>query len=87
MMKGQFIMNEKLFDKSYDYFVEHQTELAQSHHGKFAVVYDGTVVEISDDERAAFVKARKNYPAGSFLIRKCIRPEEESKAIFHSQVL
>ncbi len=80
-------MEDESFEKSYTYFVENQQRLAQTHYGKFVVIHDGEVKDFFDKEIEAFLSAKEKFAANSNIIRKCIRPEEEEKIVFHSQVL
>lgn len=68
------------------YFKEHQEEFAKDHHGQFVVIYENSVEGFYDNEMEAYLAAKAKFPPGSFLLRPCIRPEEETAAVFRSRV-
>ena len=70
------------------YFKEHQADLAEEHHGKFVLIHDQSTIGFYDSELDAYGVAKndKGYAAGTFLIRKCVMPEEETTQVFHSRV-
>ena len=68
------------------HFRDHQEELAKENPGKFVLIYNQTVEGFYDDETEAYLAGKKKFLDGTFLLRKCIRKEEETAAIFHSRV-
>ena len=68
------------------YFKEHQTQFARENHRKVVVIYDSDVFGFFDNELDAYMEATKQYQEGSFLLRRCLRPDEESEVVFHSRV-
>ena len=68
-----------------NYFRNHQEELVRDHHGKYVLIHDEQVVGFIDSELQAYSEAKKNYTPGSFLIRRCLKPEEETTHVFHSR--
>ena len=68
------------------YFKEHQTQFARENHRKVVVIYDSDVFGFFDSDLDAYMAATKKYREGSFLLRQCLLPEEEERAIFHSRV-
>ena len=68
------------------YFKERQEQFARENHGKVVVIYDSDVFGFFDSELEAYMAATKKYQEGSFLLRQCLLPEEEERAIFHSRV-
>ena len=69
------------------YFEEHQKELVKKHHGKFVLIYDGSVHGFYDSALDAHTGAvKRGVEPGTFLIRQCLRPEEEVTPVFHSRV-
>ena len=68
------------------YFRAKQAKFAQEHHGKFVLIHEEVVVDFFENELEAYNVAKAKYPPGSFLIRRCIKPEEETPAVFHSRV-
>ncbi len=68
------------------YFKAHQEKFATEHHGQFVVIYEDSVEGFYDDQLEAYLAAKSKFPAGAFLLRPCIRPEEETAAVFRSRV-
>ncbi len=68
------------------YFKKNQKKFAAEHHGEFAVIHGKEAEGFYEDQLEAYTSAKKKYPAGSFLLRPCIRPEEEDSPKFHSRV-
>ena len=69
-----------------EFFKAHQEEFAKDHHGQFVVICGDSVEGFYDDELDAYLTAKSKFPVGSFLLRPCIRPEEETAAVFRSRV-
>ena len=69
-----------------NYFRKHQKELARKHHGKYALIHGEQVDGVFDSELEAYSTAKKKYTAGTFLIRKCLEPKDETTQVFHSRV-
>ena len=76
-----------LLEKPLAYFRKHQEKFASEHHGEFVVIYEEDVEGFYKSELEAYTIAIKRHPDGSFLLRPCLRPEEESVAKFHSRVV
>ena len=69
------------------YFRKRQEEFARDKHEKYVLIHDETVGGFFDSSLAAFEAARgKKYLAGTFLIRPCLRTDEETVQLFHSRV-
>ena len=68
------------------YFRDHQEEFAKEHTGQFVLIYSQNVEGFYDDEIEAYVAAKRKFPEGTFLLRQCIRKEEEKAAIFRSRI-
>ena len=73
-------------EKPLAYFRKHQEKFASEHHGEFVVIYEEDVEGFYKSELEAYIVAIKKHPDGSFLLRPCLRPEEENVAVFHSRV-
>lgn len=74
-------------EKPLAYFRKHQEKFASEHHGEFVVIYEEEVEGFYKSELEVYTVAIKKHPDGSFLLRPCLRPEEEeSVAVFHSRV-
>jgi hypothetical protein len=69
------------------FFKEHQNEFADKHHGLSVLIHDRSVAGFYKSELDAYMAAeKKKFSPGSFLIRQCIRSEEETSVIFRSRV-
>jgi hypothetical protein len=69
------------------YFKEHQKELAEKHHREFVLIHNQSEVGFYESGGRAYeVAIERRLESGTFLIRQCLRPDEESVAIFHSRV-
>ena len=68
------------------YFKKNQEKFAKEHHGEFVVIHGEEVEGFYENQLEAYTSAKKKYPAGSFLLRPCLRPEEEETPTFHSRV-
>ena len=73
-------------DQALAYFRKHQGEFAKNHHGKLVLIHVETVEGFYENELEAYADAQEKFKPGEFLIRKCIRKEEEAPVIFHSRV-
>ena len=68
------------------FFKSIQSKLAQDHHGQFVVIHGESIEGVYESELKAYVAARKKIGSEPFLIRECIRPDEEFRHTFHSRV-
>lgn len=68
------------------FFRKHQEEFARDHHGQYALIHDQTADGFFDSELDAYVEGKKKCGVGNFLLRRCVRPEEEAAQVFHSRV-
>ena len=70
------------------YFEKNRDGFAKEHHGEIVLLYKEEVAGFYKNFSEAYAVAIKNkYPPGSFLLRACLRLEEETKPIFHSRVV
>ena len=73
-------------DAQIAFFKNKQVDLAEKHHGKVVLIYAKKVVGVYESELEAYTDAKNKYGTGGFLIRKCLKPEEETPQVFHSRV-
>ena len=73
-------------ERALSVFRENQDEFASNHHGQFVVIHENEVVGFFDDELEAYHEAKTRYGLGAFLLRQCLRPDEEDEPVFHSRV-
>ena len=68
-------------------FKEQQAMLASEHHEEFVLIHNESIVGFYPAGGDAYREATtKGLQSGSFLIRQCLRLEEEIPAVFHSRV-
>ena len=67
-------------------FEANQDKFANEHHGQFVVIHGDDIDGFYNDELQAYEAAKSKYGAGSFLLQRCVREEEEVAAVFHSRV-
>ena len=79
-------MAVKQLEREIAFFKSIQSGLAQDHHGLFVVIHGESIEGFYESELKAYAAARKSIGPEPFLIRECIRPEEEFRHKFHSRV-
>jgi hypothetical protein len=75
-----------MLEKEFQFYQDHQQELAEKYHGKFLVIRGQEVVGVYGSELEAYSAAKKSFPIGTFLIQKCLSRQEDPTQIFHSRV-
>ena len=80
-------MQNQVLDQNYQFFLDNRTKLLKKYTGQFVVINNEQVAGSYDDEQEAYTDALKKFGLGKFLIQKCIRKNEEPKAIFNSRVI
>ena len=73
-------------ERALQYFRAHQEEFAKEHYKQFVLIHDETVEGFYEDELSAYIAGKASHSEGGFLIRPCIKREEEKKIVFHSRV-
>ena len=73
-------------EKELAYFRDNQEKFAKEHPGQFVVIYNNNIDGFYNDEIEAYLIAKNKFQEGAFLLRQCIRKEEETAAIFRSRV-
>ncbi len=73
-------------DKPTAFFEQHREEFVKNHHGKIVVIHDTEVAGYFESEREAYLFAIEKFEEGSFLLRRCLKANEEHPAVFHSRV-
>ena len=71
-------------ERELELFKARQEDFAKNHHGKYVVIH-GDDIEFFDDEIDAYAYAKGAFGPGRFLLRQCIRQDEETVAVFHSR--
>lgn len=68
---------EKLsLQKEYAYFNSVLPKLKKESYGKFAVIYDGTLLNIYPTREEALKETVKTYKLGTFLVQQIVDEEE-----------
>lgn len=73
-------------DQPLEYFKRNREELVSEHHGEFVVIFEETVEGFYSDPVEAYTMAKKKHPEGGFLLKKCLKPEEEHVPLCRSRV-
>ena len=72
----------------FEYYLEHQKELAKEYEGQYLVIYDREVVGDYEDMGDALYDALdKGYEMGDFLLEKCSADPNSIVHTFYSRVL
>ena len=70
-----------------EYFKQHRADFVKEHHGKFVLIHGQMDHGFYDTALDAHTAAMKDKVSpGTFLIRQCLAPEEETVPVFHSRV-
>ncbi len=69
------------------YFRANRDKFVRGHHREFVLIHDNSEIGFYETGGKAYKEARnRNLESGTFLIRQCLREDEENVAIFHSRV-
>lgn len=75
-----------MLEREFQYYREHQEELAQKYDGKYIVIIGENVVGAYDSEIEAYNEAKKDHEVGTFLIQLCTSDPSAYIQTFHSRV-
>ena len=73
-------------EREFDYYLEHQAELAEKHKGKVVVVKGCEIIGVYDSDLEAVRETSKNHELGTFLVQRCEPGEDSVTHHFHSRV-
>ncbi len=76
-----------MLDREFEYFMEHQQELASKYDGKYIVIVGDSVVGVYETNENAYEESLKNYKLGEFLIQECSPDASSYTTVFHSRVI
>jgi hypothetical protein len=65
-----------MFEKEFQYFLDHQDELVRDYDGKVLVLRGEQVVDVYDTIPEAYFESLKKYEPGSFMLQECIAGPE-----------
>ena len=75
---------QKLKDE-FEYYLEHQSELAEKYEGKYIVIKNKKVIGDYDDQISAIETTAKEHDLGTFLVQKCDPDPDSTIHTFHSR--
>lgn len=70
----------------FEYYVEHQAELARQYQGRYIVVKDGMVLGDHKTAAEAVRETARRHKPGTFLVQLCDADPDSLKQTFHSRV-
>ena len=76
-----------MLDKEFQFFLEHQQELALKYNGKYIVFVGDNVVGVYGTNEDAYEESLKSYKLGEFLIQECSEDAASYTTVFHSRVI
>lgn len=76
-----------MLDKEFQYYLEHQQELASKYDGKYIVIVGDKVVGVYESNEGAYEESLKSYKLGDFLIQECSGDASSYTTVFHSRVI
>ena len=71
----------------FDYYLQHQAELAKQYQGLFVVIKNGEVLGAYATAGDAARETVRAHEPGTFLIQRCVSGPESTRATFHSRVI
>ncbi len=70
----------------FEYYLEHQAELAAKYQGRYVVIKDGKVLGDYETAAEAVRATAPTHEPGTFLVQRCDADPESTKVTFHSRV-
>ena len=78
---------QNILDVQIAFFRKHQAELAEKHHGESALIHAESIIGTYPSDTDAYADAiDRGLKPGTFLIRQCLRSEEEKPVVLRSRV-
>lgn len=78
---------ESPLKKEFQYYLDHQGELARRYEGKVIVLKGEVVIGVFDDEVQAVTETQNEHELGTFLVQKVSSDPASSSQTFHSRVV
>ena len=69
----------------FQYYLEHQMELAKSYKGRYIVIKDQKVLGAYDDEIEAVKATSQNHEMGTFLVQFCSEDPKSTVQTYQSR--
>ena len=73
-------------EAEFQYYLEHQAELAKKYAGKVIAIKGAEVVGVYDDESSAISETQETHELGTFLVQKVGQGPEGHTHVFRSRV-
>lgn len=70
----------------FQYYLDHQSELAEKYEGKYIVIKNRRVLGSYDGEMEAVEATAQKHELGTFLVQECNSDPESTIETFHSRV-
>ena len=79
-------MAETALRDEFEYYLEHQAELAAKHQGRYIVIKDRQVLGDYETAEQAVRATASTHEPGTFLVQRCDADPESTKVTFRSRV-
>lgn len=73
-------------EQEFQYYLDHQADLARQYAGKVLVIKGGTVIGVYDSEIEAIEKTTEREPIGTFLVQRCDPDPDSTVQTYRSRV-
>lgn len=70
----------------FQYYLDHQVELAAQYEGKVIVIKDHRVIGVYSSEIEAIQQTTKEHALGTFLVQPCSSDPESTLQTYHSRI-
>ena len=80
------LMADTALRNEFEYYVQHQAELAAKYQGRYIVIKGATVIGDYDTAVDAVRETAKTHAPGTFFVQQCDADPESTKITFHSRV-
>ena len=79
-------MAETALRGEFEYYLEHQAELAEQYQGRFVVIKNDEVLGDYETAEEAVRATAPTHEPGTFLVQRCDADPESTKVTFRSRV-
>ncbi len=74
-----------MLEKEFEYYKLHKAEFGKKYANRFIVIISDKIIGVFNDQHSALSETLKDHNAGTFLIQKCSKKEDQIMR-FHSRV-
>ena len=74
-----------MLEREYKYYENHKKEFDSKYDNNFIVIVGDNIVGVYNNQREALEETLKNHKAGTFLLQKCLKDEDQIQR-FYSRV-